>query len=106
MIGIDMVHIPTFIEQLELGGEVFLARTFQAEEMKNSKPEHLAGLWAAKEAVMKATGLKINEFLKIVIHHQKNGQPIARVGTQEIAISITHHGDYAVAVAFLGSQMA
>lgn len=99
MIGIDLVHIPTFTEQLHLGGERFFAKTFHESEVRNHDPEHLAGLWAAKEAVFKAGGVKLGEWLNVVISHDKQGRPSARVGRKVYDISIAHHGEYAVAVA-------
>jgi holo-[acyl-carrier protein] synthase len=99
MIGIDMVYLPSFKKQLELGGTSFLEKAFQPDELQNQKLEHLAGLWAAREAVLKAAGLTVEQWLQIVINHLPSGKPEARVGAQQFEISISHDGDYAVAVA-------
>ena len=97
MIGVDLVHIPEFTKNIEIGGETFLLRTFLPTELKNKKIEHLAGLFAAKEAVIKAVGLPIGSWLDIEI---SDGKPVAIVQHQrKLDISISHHGDYAIAVA-------
>lgn len=99
MIGVDLVFIPEFKKQLKLGKTVLLQKAFTKNELKNRQPEHLAGLWAAKEAVMKATGLKTGKLLQIEVDHRANGQPFVLLGDKLIEISIAHHGDYVVAVA-------
>jgi len=99
MIGVDLVFIPEFQKQLEAGGDTFIERSFSLSEMKNHKTEHLAGLWAAKEAVIKAAETAPKKYTDIVITHDKAGKPCAHVGSQEFAVSIAHHGDYAIAVA-------
>lgn len=100
MLGIDLVYIPEFQKQLDSGGTAFLDRTFRLSEMKNNSPEHLAGLWAAKEAVVKALPSAPDKWTDIVVSHNAGGKPQATVGRQRFEISIAHHGDYAVAVAY------
>jgi phosphopantetheine--protein transferase-like protein len=99
MVGIDLVFIPEFQKQLDTGGHAFLQKAFRLSEMKNHQTEHLAGLWAAKEAVIKASEVTPKKWTDIHIGHDENGKPSAAVGVQKFALSIAHHGDYAVAVA-------
>lgn len=99
MIGVDLVHIPEFARQLRLGGETFLRRAFHVREAQGKSPEHLAGLWAAKEAVAKAAGLEPGRWLEIELWHEPSGRPRAQLGAARFDISIAHHGEYAVAVA-------
>ena len=66
-IGVDIVDIEEFIEKLNRGGNSFLNRYYSATELKNIKPEHLAGIFAAKEAVFKTGILKELNFLSIQI---------------------------------------
>ena len=99
MVGIDLVHIPEFDRQVSLGGEALLERAFHPSERGRTEIEHLAGLWAAKEAVMKALGMKPGAWLDIVISYSENGRPLATVNGRSIDISIAHHDEYAVAVA-------
>lgn len=99
MIGVDLVFIPEFEKQLETGGSAFIQKAFRMEEMKNRRPEHLAGLWAAKEAVAKAAPELPEKWTDIVISHDSQGKPHAKLRDQAFDISIAHHGEYAVAVA-------
>ena len=58
-VGIDVVSIPDFAEQVDQPGTVF-AETFtpgerrDAADKSSSAARHLAARWAAKEAVIKA----------------------------------------------------
>jgi phosphopantetheine--protein transferase-like protein len=99
MIGIDLVFIPEFKDQVELGGSKFLEKAFSISELQDKKSEHLAGLWAAKEAIIKAAKTTPKKYTEIIISHDTSGKPQARIGSQQFAISISHHGDYAIAVA-------
>lgn len=60
-IGVDLVHVPSFKEQLNQAGSRFSSGVFSALETRIAKtkpetqrPAHLAGRWAAKEAFIKA----------------------------------------------------
>lgn len=99
MIGIDLVFIPEFQQQLEIGGNALLCKAFRPTEIKNRSVEHLAGLWAAKEAVIKAAASKPKKLTDIVINCDASGRPHAKLKSQTFALSIAHHGDYAVAIA-------
>ncbi|HEV2402667.1 MAG TPA: 4'-phosphopantetheinyl transferase superfamily protein [Candidatus Saccharimonadales bacterium] len=99
MLGIDLVHIPEFQKQLTLGGATFRHKAFRAEELGNNSLEHLAGVWAAKEAVLKASGLKAGSWTDIHVSYNTQGKPYATAGDRQYEVSIAHHGDYAVAVA-------
>jgi phosphopantetheine--protein transferase-like protein len=99
MLGVDLVYIPEFQKQLETGGDTFLQRAFNHSELQKDTTEHLAGVWAAKEAVVKAGGLAIGHWTDIHITYNHSGRPSATVGSEHYDISIAHHGDYAVAVA-------
>ena len=80
--------------------------------MRN-RPQNFAGRWAAKEAVSKVLGLGVRGvgWREIEIHRLPTGQPTVRLhgraqaraeqlGMSRVAVSISHEGDYAVAVAF------
>src|SRR3982751_182540 len=59
--GIDLVEVSRIAEMLERHGERFLSRVFTPGEALHSegrrgRAEHLAGRFAAKEAVLKALG--------------------------------------------------
>jgi NAD(P)H-hydrate epimerase len=100
MIGVDIVYIPEFKKQMELGGDAFMHKVFNLDEINNSKAEHLAGLWAAKEAVVKASLKPIGKLTDVEIGNSNSGQPFASAKGNKFEISIAHDGDYAIAVAY------
>lgn len=57
-VGVDLVHIPTFAEQLEIPGSRFAGVFTPGERSditeRGGNPRHWAARWAAKEAVVKA----------------------------------------------------
>ena len=105
MIGIDLVHVPEFARQLQNGGQTFLARAFNNSELKDESAEHLAGLWAAKEAIFKAADKQPKTFTAIKIHEAENGKPTGELDGVFYHISIAHHGEYADAVAQKGEHV-
>ncbi|MEI6237188.1 MAG: 4'-phosphopantetheinyl transferase superfamily protein [Candidatus Saccharibacteria bacterium] len=98
MIGVDLVYIPEFANQKKLGGDKLLTRAFDDSELSGSL-EHSAGIWAAKEAVIKAMGNPKTEPKEVKLKYSKNGQPSAMCHKKSFDVSISHHGDYAIAVA-------
>lgn len=79
----------------------------QAELAGASKPENLAGIFAAKEAVIKALGkvlkLKAGDWKKIEIIKKRNGRPEVQLHEFNDKIlsrdvSISHDKEYAMAV--------
>ena len=99
MMGIDLVFIPEFRTQLEVSAGTTLQRAFRSSEISDQQPEHLAGLWAAKEAVAKAVVERPKKWTDIVITQDPPGKPHENIEAQEFAISISHHGEYAITVA-------
>ena len=102
-VGCDLVFIPVFRERLGTAGDLLLDRIFHASERAGASVESLAGRFAAKEAACKALGLPAGAWLELVIEHEPSGAPRVRFleprpGVREIAVSITHAGDYAVAM--------
>lgn len=100
--GVDIVHIPRF-ERL-MGNEGFIKKTFHASECRNYKAEHIAGVFAAKEAFFKAIG-KRPDWLKVEVKNQKTGRPMLIISDElkekrrieDIDLSISHDKDYAIA---------
>ena len=97
-VGIDLVFIPEFKKRLNSGD---LSKVFTEAELKeNTSPESLAGVFAAKEAFMKALGRKI-DWLEVWLEKQASGKPTLS-STQlskdrQVEVSVSHDGDYAVA---------
>jgi phosphopantetheine--protein transferase-like protein len=105
-IGIDVVEIKRIRKILKSKAK-HKARTFFTKlEMlyyrsyKEQAP-HLAGIFAAKEAVSKALGVNNYPFIEIEIRHNKYGAPVAYHNNKKlrIIVSITHTKDIAIAVA-------
>src|SRR6516164_3591440 len=62
-IGTEIVECLRIGHMIQEHGEQFLARVFTAREMRHcqkrkSPTEHFAGQWAAKEAILKALGIR------------------------------------------------
>jgi holo-[acyl-carrier protein] synthase len=118
-IGLDVVDLARFQGVLERHGESFVRRVFREGEARPSagsaRVAHLGGLFAAKEAAMKALGtgwaLGVG-FRQIEIGRDEAGAPSVRfhgpaarraeaLGVGRCHLSITHDGRIAAAVAVL-----
>lgn len=103
-VGCDIVNIQRFKQSVRRGGVKFLARIFSDHELAGSPSvETLAGMFAAKEAALKALGLKLGEWHNIEVYREADGRPKLRLlllssGPTDIAVSISHDGEYALAV--------
>jgi len=99
-VGIDIVYIPRF-KTLAAGT---LEHIFLPTEFKEAKPEHLAGLMAAKEAFFKALGRK-DDWQAVWVEYTPSGKPELRSSLlnpdQQVEVSISHDGDYAIAQVIL-----
>ncbi|HXG40315.1 MAG TPA: holo-ACP synthase [Candidatus Limnocylindrales bacterium] len=119
-LGIDIVSVARIRATLERFGERFIRRVLTEHEARyvRGRPVTLAGRWAAKEAVSKVLGLGVRGvgWRELEIERLPTGQPAVRLhgraaararqlGMSRIAVSISHEGDYAVAVA-LGYRTA
>lgn len=95
-IGTDIVKIPRIEKSIER--KSFLRDVFTPKEIEYCKnPESFAGIFAAKEAYLKAVGTGINTRLKnIEVLHDEFGKPYLS-GIENCDLSISHDGDYAVA---------
>jgi holo-[acyl-carrier protein] synthase len=112
-VGLDLVEIERVASVLDRHGKEFLGRILHPDEDRGrAEPVHVAGLFAAKEAVMKAlgTGMAGAAFAEIRIAHTDSGQPYvvlhgrARERAHELCVtawqlSITHSRSTAAAVA-------
>jgi len=61
---------------------------------------HIAGIWAAKEALVKALGRKTLTFNRVTVLHTAEGKPFFSFHPDEgtLHLSIAHSADTAVAV--------
>jgi holo-[acyl-carrier protein] synthase len=122
--GIDMVDCARLRGAVKRHGEKFLRRVFTSVELeyslsKKRRMEHLAGRFAAKEAVLKALGTGwrggIN-WTDIEIRNAPSGQPYVKLsgkcrqiaeelGLSAIVVSISHIDTHAIASA-VGERQA
>jgi holo-[acyl-carrier protein] synthase len=106
-VGTDIVDILR-IKKLVDKNKNFIERVFNNEEIKYCKlhkhyAEHFAVRFAAKEAVIKALGIKEIPLKDISISHLKTGKPIVKLSgkwnkyEKFLSVSLSHCDKYAVA---------
>ena len=119
-IGIDIVENERIGRALDKSGQAFFEKFISSEEkeresMGDGNIERLAGIWASKEAVVKALGTGFRDgvvFHDIRICHGSLGEPyytfhgefkkiMASKGLNSATLSISHCGTHTVAVAIL-----
>ena len=110
MIGIDLIKLERMEHMIERFGHKSLQKFLSFDEIKLIKNHKTAaGFWAAKEACSKALGTGIGSecsFFDIKISKTLKGAPILQLSEKLIenfkikssSVSITHDGDYAIAV--------
>ena len=114
-LGIDIIKIERIAAALKRFGDRFPNRVLTEAEQRyvRNRPQNFAGRWAAMEAVSKVLGLGVRGvgWRDIEIERLPTGQPSVRLhgraaaraeqlGMGRVAVSISHEGDYAVAIAF------
>jgi len=116
MIGIDIIKISRMQKMMERFKDKSLQKFLHSEEIELIKnPATAAGFWAVKEAVSKALGVGIGSecsFFDIKIYKTRRGAPkialskkiIQKFDIIDADVSITHDGDYAIAVAKIESS--
>ena len=112
-IGCDICEIKRMEKWVD--NSAFLTKHFTEYEInyinsKVSKASTMAGLYSAKEAVVKALGVGLGNGIalkEIEITHENNGKPrveithkimnlLIKISSEDIKISISHDGDYAI----------
>jgi holo-[acyl-carrier protein] synthase len=120
--GIDIAEVPRIAQSIERFGERFLRRIFTEGEIrycdsKANRVERYAARFAAKEAAMKALGTGWNHGVRwrdcevtrqpgrrpTLTFHGQAGQFAAKLGVKNIALSLTHTKDQAMAQVILES---
>lgn len=117
-VGVDIIEIERIEEAMARWGERFLHRIYTQGELRicRNRAPALAVRFAAKEAVMKAlgTGTKGVGWRDIEVLSNPDGKPLvylhgraqkkaADLGLGELAISLSHSRDYAIASVIGGS---
>lgn len=115
-LGLDICPIVRGAEML--ANERFMNRVFSPEEQAylaergEQAAQSAAGMFAAKEAVLKALGTGMNgaTLREVCVTHESGGRPLARLSGgaharlealcgKRVLLSITHDGGMAAAVA-------
>ncbi len=117
MIGIDLVSIKRFESFIKRFGDKALERFLDKEEIVlASSIKSYAGFWASKEAISKALGTGIGKecsFFDIKIKKTPKGSPyfllskklIEKYSITDTSLSITHDGEYAIAICEIKSNL-
>lgn len=114
--GIDVAEVKRIRDVIESQSERFLRRVYTPEEVAyceqfKNKYERYAGRFAAKEAAMKAlgTGWSLGvRWVDVEVVRQRGGRPTMllkgearkiadKLGVKNIALSITHTSEQAIA---------
>lgn len=105
--GVDITEVNRLKKAIEKWGNAFLSRVFTPAEINNARKrvsyyQHLAGRFAAKEAVFKAVGDKDLGWQDLEIMNDEDGKPYCvflgkRGESLDVHISISHVKNYAVA---------
>lgn len=115
MIGIDLIKSSRMERLIERFGERGLLRFLSPDEILLIKSHKTAaGFWAIKEAFSKALGTGIGKefsFHDIRIYKDTKGAPkialskkiVINFSIEDVALSITHDGEYAVGVVTIKS---
>ncbi len=123
-VGVDLVHVPSFAEQLAQPGSRF-AELFtpgergDASDGSSDRARHHAARWAAKEAVVKAWSASLygqppvvdepKALAAIEVVKDAWGRPAIvlhspvreHLDAARLQVSLSHDGDYAIAYAVL-----
>lgn len=124
-LGVDVVDRRRFASVLARHGEAFERRVFLPAEIRPrpagaARAAHLAGLFAAKEAALKALGTGWAHglaFRHVEVERDRLGAPSLRfhgaasrraqeLGVERVLVSITHDGPVAAAVVVLEGSPA
>jgi holo-[acyl-carrier protein] synthase len=117
-VGTDLVEVARIDALLERYGDRFLTKVLHADEIaycrSQARPaEHVAGRFAAKEAILKALGTGLFSGVPlpaIVVRRAPSGAPVvamegeagaaaARAGVRTMHLSISHTASHALAFA-------
>jgi len=120
--GIDIAEVLRIAEAIQRHGQRFLHRVFTEREIaycdsKANRIERYAARFAAKEAGMKALGTGWNHGVRwrdVEVCRQPGGRPTltfhgraaefaAKLGTKNVALSLSHTAEQAIAQVILES---
>ena len=106
LVGVDMTEVARFRGLKNKAQSRSLNKLFTKNEIGycfgyKRPEEHLAGTFAAKEAASKVLGTDKFPFVSLEIRRAENGKPEVWKGNKKLPadVSITHAGEFALAVA-------
>jgi len=112
--GVDITEVCRLRKAVGRWGDVFLQRLFTEQELSVARTrvnmyEHLAGRFAAKEAVFKAFGDPHLSWHDVQIINDPSGKPVCKIAqnrsnNKQVLISISHVKEYAVASAVVSQE--
>jgi len=120
-LGLDVVDLERFAGLIDRHGDALLRRLYREGEIRvgagRARIAHLAGLFAAKEAALKALGTGWSAglgFLQVEVRRLDGGPPelelheraherALELGVANARLSISHDGRFAAAVVVLES---
>lgn len=110
-IGVDIVYIKRFsnlLEKKHLFNKMFSSNEIEYIKSRDYNTNTIAGIFAAKEALLKSLKLGMDSypFNEIEILHYGTGIPFIKLndsilndyGNKTFDVSISHDGDYAIAM--------
>ncbi len=120
--GIDIAEVPRIAESIQRFGDRFLRRVFTEDEIrycesKTNRVERYAARFAAKEAAMKALGTGWNHGVRwrdievlrqpgrrpTIKFHGKAAEVAAGLNARNVALSLSHTPEQAIASVILES---
>ena len=118
-VGIDLVQVTRITASVEAFGERFLRRIFTPREIAYARnlPDSLAARFAAKEAAKKALALDGVGWTEIEVVRQPSGAcelelhgaertAADAIGAHDLALSMSHEGDFATAIVVARCEQA
>lgn len=101
-IGTDIALIKRFKDKEELARRILSDAEFDKYINSPCKEEFLAGRFAAKESFIKALGSNSSiPYHLIEVRLEENGRPYIFYKDNKYALSISHDGDYAIAISVI-----
>jgi holo-[acyl-carrier protein] synthase len=97
--GIDLVFVPRLQVTQALIERILSPQEILVFQSRNNDIQFLAGRFAAKEAIFKVLPKQSISMCDIVIMPNEEGKPIVHFPPYHLEVSISHDGDYAIAIA-------
>ena len=101
-IGVDIIEVARI--ERAIRDEKFVLKVYsegEREWLRGKAAQSYAGIYAAKEALVKAGGGVLSDY---EIGHEESGKPIVISNRGEFKVSISHCEGYATAMAVLNDK--